>query len=166
MFEKERKERPKKEKASGSEKELYEKIPRRDLMAIRSTMNEMFSDLFSGRPPRTLQSVAGWQPMVNVFETADDLIVRADLPDMEAGEIDISATTDTITIKGERKIPDELAGMELILKEQPGGTFFRTLSVPCRIKETEIKASYRNGVLEIRVPKSNEKGKSIQIDAE
>lgn len=151
------------EEESGSE--LRKKIPFSDLMNIKETMNELFSDLFSGRPLRSLSTMEGWQPAVDIYENREFLFILVDIPGMKAKDIDISATPETIIIKGERRPEREVRDEDYILREHFYGHFSRSIALPCPVKPREIKATYKDGTLEIKLPKSKAgRGKGVRVD--
>jgi HSP20 family protein len=149
-----------------SEKET-EKVPIRDLVNIQHTMNELFSDLFSGKRLRSLSSAENWIPPVDIYENKDAIYILIDIPGMTAKDIDISATSDTIIVKGERKPSKEINEEDYILREHFYGQFSRSIPLPYPIKPKEVKATYKDGTLELRAPKMKSgRGKSIRIDIE
>jgi HSP20 family protein len=105
-----------------------------------------------------------WMPAVDVSETKDSLIVKAEIPGMESKDIDISLSGDLLTIKGEKKQKTEEKKENYHRIETHYGAFSRTIRVPVPVNSEKIKASYDNGVLKITLPKKEEvKAKQIEI---
>lgn len=144
-----------------------EQIPIRDLMNIQEAMNELFSDLFSGRPVRALPTQDSWQPPVDIYENKEAIFILMDIPGMTPRDIDITATPENIIVKGERKASKEVGDENYILREHYYGTFSRSIPLPYPVKPRDIKATYKDGTLELRLPKTKSgKGKSVRIDVE
>ncbi|MCL4513293.1 MAG: Hsp20/alpha crystallin family protein [Candidatus Eremiobacteraeota bacterium] len=155
------------EEPEKTQEESSKKVPIRDLVNIRQAMNDLFSDLFSGRPLRALFPQEQWAPPVDIYENKDAIYILMDIPGMTAKDIDITATQDTIVIKGERKPVKDIGSENYILKEHSYGEFSRTIPLPYAIKPREIKAMYKDGTLELKLPKAKSgKGKTIRIDIE
>ena len=147
--------------------ESSEKVPIRDLVNIQHTMNDLFSDLFSGRPVRSLSTQEVWNPPVDIYENKDAIYILMDIPGMTAKDIDITATTDTIIVKGERRPVKEIHDEDYILREHFYGEFSRSIPLPYPVKPRDIKATYKDGTLELRLPKTKSgRGKSVRIDIE
>jgi HSP20 family protein len=113
--------------------------------------------------PLLLETVAEL-PSIDVSETEDSVILRAEVPDMNPEDLDISITDDTLRIRGEKKQErvEEEAGAQRT--ERRYGSFSRTLQLPCRIDLDDVKATYREGILNIIMPKcSPEQAREIKI---
>jgi HSP20 family protein len=110
------------------------------------------------------QEVSGWAPQVDVEETTDAIIIRADLPGLEKKDISISVEDHKLTIRGERKneVEDKKSNYHRV--ERTYGSFRRSFSLPANVQTDSVEASYKDGVLEVSVPKSEvAKPKSIEI---
>jgi len=155
-------------KSGGSPEDTsQDKIPMRDLLNIKETMDELFSDLFSGRPVRGVQVPDSWQPSVDIYENKDSIYILMDIPGMTPKDIDITATPENIIVKGERRPSKEIGDQDYILREHYYGTFSRSIPLPYPVKPRDIKATYKDGTLELRLPKTKSgKGKSVRIDVE
>ena len=134
--------------------------PFREVGDLQSEMNRMF-DGFFGRsmngPERT------WAPAVDMFETKDDLVVTVELPGMNEKDIQLSITGELLSIKGERQAAAPEEGV--YRGERWFGRFERSLTLPYPVQNEKVKASYRDGVLTINLPKAEElKPKAIKID--
>lgn len=106
--------------------------------------------------------VAGVFPLVNITEDKDSFFLRAELPGVQPDNLDISATSNTVTISGERRITDESDGNKYHRREREGGLFSRVVSLPDQVDAEKIEASCSNGVLTVTIPKA-EKSKPRQI---
>jgi HSP20 family protein len=93
-------------------------------------------------------------PLVDVSETDKELMVRAELPGMDPKEIDISLSGNVLTIKGGRKHEREEKKENFHLVERSSGSFSRTLQLPVEVKADKIEASYKDGVLSVKMPKT------------
>jgi HSP20 family protein len=94
-----------------------------------------------------------WSPLVDVFERENEVVLKMDLPEVNQSEIDIRVEENTLTIQGERKFIKESSDANYIKIERPYGTFQRTFAIPRGIDQEKIKASYKDGVLRIALPK-------------
>lgn len=132
-----------------------------DLESMRQNMNRLFGQV-SGRP--YWRTHAGVFPLVNISETVSHFFIRAEIPGMEGREIDISATSRSLTITGERKIISEGKNVKYHRREREGGTFSRVIALPNDIQTDKIAAEYTDGVLTITIPKAEAaKPKKIAI---
>ena len=131
---------------------------------IQAEVNRLF-DSFFGRPTSVSMSERMWMPVVDVQETENELIVSCDLPGVRDKDVTVSITGDVLTVKGERKAQNEVADENLHRLERWHGKFERHITLPVPVQADQVKATYRDGVLEIRLPKVEEiKPKEIKID--
>ena len=142
--------------------------PTRDLVGIRDEMNRLFDSFFTGWPERRKDLLASeWAPSIDVAETDEEIVVTAELPGVKQDEVDITITDDVLTLKGEKKEEKEVKEKNYHRVERSYGSFQRSISLPTGVKSDEAKASYKDGVLHITVPKAEEaKPKQIKIDVE
>jgi HSP20 family protein len=117
------------------------------------SMERLFDDFFTRRLDREPARVE-WEPAVEMFETEQDVVVRAALPNIDPKQIDITVTGDAITLKGESRHEEEHTGRNYVRREFRHGSFSRTLPLPTEVKSAEAKATYKDGVLEVKIPKS------------
>ncbi len=116
---------------------------------------------------RREKRTAVWAPSVDIKETEKEIIVKADLPGMKKEDIEVSLDNNMLTIKGERKFEKEEKEKDYVRVERSYGSFYRSFNLGVPVKEDEIKASYKDGVLEIIVPKAEVKeAKKVEIKAE
>jgi len=142
--------------------------PTRDLLNIREEMNRLFDDFFSGWPERRKGLLEGeWAPTIDVAETENDIVVTAELPGVEQDGVDITITDDILTLKGEKKEEREVKKENYHRIERSYGSFQRSVNLPTGVQSDKAKASYKDGVLKITVPKAEEaKPKQIKINVE
>ncbi len=139
--------------------------PFREISSLRDEM-ERFFDSVSGRYPRERVETI-WGPLVDVEETDSDITVRAELPGMNKDDIKVNVVGDVVTISGERKQEAEQKGRTFHRIERLYGKFQRSLTLPVEVESEKAKATYKNGVLELVLPKSaRTKAREIAIKAE
>ena len=136
--------------------------PAREMMTLREAMDRLFDDAFT-RP----LSLAGntWSvPAVDMFQTDNEVVVKAALPGIKAEEVQINVTGEVLTIKGEVKQKEEAKEKAYHIREQRWGAFERALVLPTDVVADKAKADFENGILTITLPKAEEvKPKSITI---
>ncbi len=125
-----------------------------ELGTLRRSMDRMFDDFFTtrrnGREGATLQ----WEPPIEMFETEHAVVVRAELPNIDPKQVEITVTDDTVMLRGETKHEEEHKERNYYRREFRYGTFTRTLPLATEVKSAEAKATYKDGVLEVTLPKS------------
>lgn len=136
--------------------------PFRDLEALRENVNKLFQESMTTR--REHAPIKAWAPVVDVLEDQDKIIVKAELPGMKKEAIEIELTGDTLTIKGERKFEDEENKEDYVRVERAYGQFQRSFTIGVPVKSDEVKASYKDGILEVIIPKAEEtKPKKVEV---
>lgn len=131
--------------------------PRRngnDLGTLRTEMDRVFEDFFPPMPLR--QDWASLTPPVDVEETAEGYVFRADLPGVNSKDVKVTVTGDTLTLRGERKRDEQKTEGALHRIERSYGAFERSFTLGTPVRPDQVKAAYRDGVLEVRVPKAEE----------
>jgi HSP20 family protein len=137
--------------------------PFQDLTDIQAEINRAF-DVYFGVRPRTA-SERTWSPPVDVYETRDDLVVAVELPGVREKDIRLSMTGDVLSLQGHRGIAPEAREENYHRIERWSGTFERHVQLPIPVQADGIRASYRDGVLEVRLPKLEEvKPREIKIE--
>jgi HSP20 family protein len=117
--------------------------------------------------PREHATSAAWSPSVDIYEDKDVIVIRADVPGVNESDIDIEMIGDTLTIRGERKFADEVNRDKYIRAERKFGSFQRSFTVGIPVEADKVKASYRNGILELTLPKAEvAKPKKVVVSAE
>jgi HSP20 family protein len=141
--------------------------PQRELDSLQSEMNRLFEGFF-GTPGRTGDGVRSrrWIPDMDLVETEDHLVLRADLPGMSEDDIDIEIKDGVLTVSGERKAEQEKKDEGYYRVERAFGSFSRSLTLPDGVSADQVSANFDNGVLEVRIPKPEErKPQRVQIGA-
>ncbi len=140
--------------------------PFRELDRIRREMDRLWDSFFERRPSR-VEEVSEWFPSLDVSETDTDYIVKVEVPGIDPKDMDISLTNNTLTIKGEKKQEKEEKDENYHLIERSYGSFTRSIRIPSQVQSDKINATYKNGVLKITLPKTEEaKKKEIKIQVE
>jgi HSP20 family protein len=129
--------------------------PFRELAALQNEMSRWMGGLSGGVAPGNGQS-STWLPSVDVWETENELVLSFDLPGIDEDAIAVELDDDVLTVSGERERTSEHSGERFYRFERRFGTFSRSVTLPPGVQEEAISADYRNGVLEIRIPKPEE----------
>ena len=130
---------------------------------IQTEVNRLF-DSFFGRPASAAAGRA-WTPPVDLYETKDDLLLTVELPGVRDKDVTVSITGDLLSVKGDRRFEPDAKEQHLLHVERAYGTFERLVQLPMPVQADKVKASYRDGILEIRLPKADEvKPKEIKVD--
>ncbi len=136
-----------------------------DLASLRESMDKLFDEFFTRRPAQHAGAPVVWQPAIEAYETDHDVVVRAELPGIDPNNVDITVTQDILTIKGEARTEQEEKKRNYYRRELRYGAFVRSLTLAASVQGDQAKASYRNGILEIRVPKSERaKPKTVKVE--
>lgn len=137
--------------------------PMREMITLREAMDRLFNDAFTP----SLGATGGWQaPAVDLYQTEDEVVVKASLPGLKADDVQISITGDALTLKGEFKQEEEKKEKSYHLREQRFGAFERSFSLPTHVLADKAKAEFENGVLTITLPKAEEvKPRMITVKA-
>lgn len=134
-----------------------------ELERMRRQVDRLLQDVF---PKPAIRDFAmpewEWEPPVEMLETENEVVIRAVLPNLDPKYLDITVTGDAITIKGETKNEEEQKGRNYYRRELKYGTFVRTLPFFAEVKTTDAKAAYKDGVLEVKVPKT-ERAKATSV---
>jgi HSP20 family protein len=116
---------------------------------FKDEMNKLLENFFE----KGGSSRANWLPLMDISETNENLIIKVEVPGVESKDIDISITGDILTIKGEKKSEKEEKNKNYHFIERKYGAFLRSVTLPVSVKTDQIKAEYKNGILEINLPK-------------
>ena len=139
--------------------------PLGELASFRGEMDKLWDRFFGERPFAKLFE-REWGPSVDISETKNNLVVKADLPGLEAKDVDVDISGDILTIKGE-KAKEEKKGQDDYYCERYCGAFQRSLRLPVEVQIDKAKATFDKGVLKIMLPKSEEAmKKKIEIKVE
>jgi len=134
-----------------------------ELSSFRREMDRLWSRFFGESPfPRAMGEE--WTPTVDISETGDHFIVEAELPGLEAKDVDVSLTGEMLTIKGEKKVEEEEKSENRFCCERYYGSFQRSFRLPSNIQADKVEAGFSKGILKITLPKVEEaKKKEIAI---
>jgi HSP20 family protein len=141
--------------------------PFADLRELQERINQAFQEQIGKPERREPVSTRTWVPRVDIMEDSDNIIVHAELPGMKREDMDVEVTNEAITIRGERKFEEADDGKNYVRVERVYGPFERSFTLSVPVKYDQIKASYKDGILEVVVPKAEEtKPKKIQVSVE
>lgn len=133
--------------------ELVRWEPFDGLNRLHSRINDLFDN---GFVPAAARSNGTWLPPVDILESKDAYLIRAELPGMKKEDFKLEVNDGTLTLSGERKYEKPAEGVEMQRSERVSGKFTRSFYLPEKVKQDGIHASYRDGILEIHVPKAEE----------
>ena len=141
--------------------------PFREVSNLQASINKLFEDNFRLRNSEQGGLVQGWMFPVDIQETAEDVVIKAEIPGLNREDIKISFADNRLTIRGERRNEAREEGVRYLRVERSYGTFSRTFALDIPVKPDEIKARYQDGVLEITLPKQDDvKPREISINLE
>ena len=134
------------------------------LSSLRDELDRLFESPWT-ELARTSQLLSGWTPALDIHEDKDNFIVRAELPGMKREDIDVSLHDGALSISGERKLEQKFEEAEVYRTERFFGKFQRTVALPAAVAADKVKAQYKDGVLTITLPKTEEaKPKQISVN--
>jgi HSP20 family protein len=137
--------------------------PFRGATTLQEQINRVFGDVV-GRTGEE-SNLTPWAPEVDIYETENELVVKADLPDVNPQDLDIRVENNILTIRGERKFDKKVNEDNYLRIERSYGSFSRSFSLANSVKSEAIKADYQNGVLTLSIPKREEaKPKQIKVN--
>jgi HSP20 family protein len=132
--------------------------PVRELNTIQNEMNRLFNTFFEAAPTQgNGGALRRWIPPMDLVETEDDFVLRADLPGMSEGDVNIEFEDNVLTISGERKAEHQDRKEGYYRVERASGSFTRSLTLPEGVDPDAVKASFDSGVLEVRIPKPEQR---------
>jgi len=164
------------EKAKNKAKKTGALVPRRAPSELSpwGDLDRMFEDFLERRLrsfwPERWWPAAGVEittPAVDLYKEKDDIVVKAELPGMEKDNIELNLSDNRLTIRGEKKKEEEVKKEGYYRSERSYGSFVRTLELPSEVQTDKVKAAFKNGVLEIRLPKTEEAKKKetkVKVD--
>ena len=130
---------------------------------LHDHINRVFNEVLERGADES--NLTSWAPAVDIFETEHELVVKADLPDVDPKDLDIRVENNILTIRGERKFEKKVSEDKYLRVERAYGSFSRSFSLANTVNAEAIKADYQNGVLTLTVPKREEaKPKQIKVN--
>ena len=141
--------------------------PFRDLLSQQERMNRLFEESARGvnRGQEETWAAGAWAPPVDIFEQGANVVLRAELPGVAPEEVDIRIENNVLTLKGERKVDKDVQRESYHRVERAYGTFTRSFTLPSTVDTANVKADYKDGVLQIVLPKREEaRPKQVQIN--
>lgn len=133
------------------------------LSGLQEQVNRLFDSSFPGRSDNS--AITTWAPAVDIYETENELVVKADLPDVSEKDLDVRVENNMLTIRGERKFENKVEKENYLRVERTYGSFSRSFSLPNTVNTEGIKAEYKNGVLTVELPKRAEsKPKQVKVN--
>jgi HSP20 family protein len=135
----------------------------RGASTLQEQINRVFNEVLERGADES--NLTSWAPAVDIFETEHELVVKADLPDVDPKDLDIRVENNILTIRGERKFEKKVSEDKYLRVERAYGSFSRSFSLANTVNAEAIKADYQNGVLTLTVPKREEaKPKQIKVN--
>jgi len=140
--------------------------PFRDLTGIQDRMNQIFEDALARSRGRDEGLRTGmWTPAVDIYEKNDAVVVKAELPGVERDQISVEVKDGVLTLRGERKFERDVKEESYHRVERAYGSFLRSFSLPVSVDQDKVKATFRDGVLEVELPKKEQaKPKQVKVD--
>jgi HSP20 family protein len=132
-----------------------------------SNLQEQVNQLFDSATPAQADNSAltSWAPAVDIHETENELVLKADIPGVNEKDIDVRVENNTLTVRGERSFSSEVKEDNYLRIERTYGSFSRSFGLPTTVNTEAIKAEYKNGVLTVEMPKRAEsKPKQVKIN--
>jgi HSP20 family protein len=137
--------------------------PFRGFATLQDQMNRLFDETFRNRGEES--ALTTWAPAVDIYETPNELVVKADLPDMNEKDLDVRVENNLLSIGGERKFEKSVSEDNYLRVERTYGSFSRSFSLPNTVNAEAIKAEYKNGVLTVTLPKREEsKPRQVRVN--
>jgi len=142
--------------------------PFRDMVTLREKMDRLFEDsIIKGRGKEEELTVTAWTPSVDIYETEDNLVIKAEIPGVDKKDVSIEVKDNTLKISGERKLEKDIKDENYHRLECSYGSFRRIFALPTSVDQEKISAKFKNGICEIILPKREEKKpKQIEIEGE
>lgn len=138
--------------------------PYDELTSLRESMESLFDGFFTRRPHRAL-TPALWEPAVELYETDGELVMRAEMPGIDPKSVEVHVSGETLIVKAEVKAEEEQKGRNYHRRELRHGAFQRRMRLPTPVQAGLAKATFKNGILEVRVPKAEE-AKALTVKVE
>jgi HSP20 family protein len=140
--------------------------PFQELISLQDRMNRLFEQTLDRSRGDRGGLVAGtWSPAVDIYETADGVVLQAELPGLSKDDIDIQVRENILTLKGERRLEKDVKQENYLRVERSYGSFQRAFTLPAAVQADKIRAVFKDGVLHLNIPKAEEaKPKQIKVE--
>jgi HSP20 family protein len=139
--------------------------PLRNITTLQDRINRLFEDAFPRSDEAEQDLVCAWRPVVDIYETDQGIVITADLPGVDKQDVSVEVKENVLTIQGERKSETQVGDDQYFRRERACGTFQRSFTLRSVIAPDLIKASFKNGVLKIHIPKpEEEKPKQVTVE--
>jgi HSP20 family protein len=130
-------------------------------------MDRLFDRIWEGGVPEITTPLGEWTPALDIFETADDVMVKAEVPGIDPKDIQVTLNNQLLTISGEKKYEKEEKDEKHYRMERASGSFARSINIPVPVDPGKVIATFKNGLLKIQMPKTAAaKGMSIPVKPE
>jgi HSP20 family protein len=138
--------------------------PFRNISTLQEQVNRLFENSVQGGRSDN-SALTTWAPAVDIYETENELVLKADIPDMNENDLDIRVENNMLTIRGERKFEQKVKEDNYLRIERTYGSFSRSFGLPNAVNTEGINATYKNGVLTVELPKRAEsKPKQVKVN--
>lgn len=139
--------------------------PFKELSAIHERMNQLFDETFlPARGSEAAPAAAMWSPAVDIYESGDDIVVKAEVPGMDREDVAVEVKDGILTLRGDRKFEKEAKEENYHRIERSYGTFVRSFALPSSVDPEKVRAGLKDGVLEVRLSKKEQaKPRKVQV---
>ena len=135
----------------------------RDLLDVQDRMNRLFDDLFVQNQEVGLMA-GRWSPAVDIYETETAIVVLAEVPGTEEEDLEIEISDNVLTLRGNRKPEPDRAEESINCLERGHGPFMRSFTLPCKVKQEQARASLKQGLLKVVLPKEKILSREVTIE--
>jgi HSP20 family protein len=141
--------------------------PSREFAQLQERINRLFGDTYGNGGEEGLMNQGSWNPPVDIYQNGNhEIVLKAELPDMKREDLQVTVDENTLTIKGEKKLTDEVKEDQFQRIERCYGSFSRSFSLPPNVDASKLTAEYMNGVLTVKIPLREEaKPRQIEVRA-
>ncbi len=136
--------------------------PFKNIATLQDRINRLFEDAFPSKSGEEDFSMGDWKPLADIYDKGDSIMIHAEIPGVKKEDVSIEVRENILTLKGSRASDKEIKEENYYRRERNSGSFQRSFTLPPMIDPDQIKAKFKDGVLEIEIPKP-EKSESKQI---
>jgi HSP20 family protein len=138
-------------------------VPESSVSEFKKEIDNLFENFFGSRWPSSFFAETGkFIPAFDIKETENDLVLTAELPGVDPSEVEVKLCGNLLEIKGEKKEEKEEKGESRHTIERSYGSFTRSFRLPCDVEEDKVEANFKNGVLELKLPKAQHEKKAVR----